>query len=65
MCSKEAIEAVKMLESLKIIYIDLLYNWQVIAVKYINMKIMTSFIGEVTLICYTKLWKDIHVHDKI
>ena len=54
MCSKEAIEVVKMLESLKIIYIDLLYNWQVIAVKYINMKIMTSFIGEVTLMCYTK-----------
>ena len=54
-----------MLESLKIIYIDLLYNWQVIAVKYINMKIMTSFIGEVTLMCYTKFWKDIHVHDKI
>ena len=65
MCSKEAIEVVKMLESLKIIYIDLLYNWQVIAVKYINMKIMTSFIGEVTLMCYTKFWKDIHVHDKI
>ena len=65
MCSKEAVEVVKMLESLKIIYIVLLYNWQVIAVKYINMKIMTSFIGEVTLMCYTKFWKDIHVHDKI